>query len=435
MLTRLRLRRPGFVFVTAAATLAGAVFALPPANASVTYEQILAAPDDEQLNLIYARQQVASGRLQQAAAALERLLLQRPNWDSVRLFYGIVLYRLDDLEGAKRELELLEGRGLTPVQEADRGRYLKRAVNKSKSLRITSRYSIGGRYDTNPGRVSDAVAASTSTDSDDDFAFAATSRFRLEADLNNGRRDYFFLQTNGHLREFFDIDRADLISSRARGGVKLHHENGSFTPFGTYSSIWLQGENLRRSYGGGLDAAWSLNSQVSLLVKAQGIYEDYDTTSYSTIGDMRDGWKVGGGFKFRWRPSDSVTIYAGADYYSKDAESDGFSYDSGKVSASARKLLGMGRYLTFAASYTHKEYEEPDTFYSDTITREDDIFRVRAAAGAPLSTLFSGAELPAFMGSIVAQIGGTYHVQNSSIEELDIENFSVDVTLIKRFAF
>ena len=83
-----------------------------PAFAEITYEQILAAPDDVQLNLDYARQEVASGRLQQAAAALERLLLNRPNWDAVRLFYGIVLYRLNDLEGTKRELRLLEGRDL-----------------------------------------------------------------------------------------------------------------------------------------------------------------------------------------------------------------------------------------------------------------------------------------------------------------------------------
>ena len=435
MLNWLRNARSEFANVTIASTLVGALLVGSSARAEVTYEQILDAPDDVQLNLTYARQEVASGRLQQAAAALERLLLQRPNWDSVRLFYGIVLYRLDDLAGAKRELEILEGRELTPSQEADRIRYLARATHKSKSVRVTGRYSIGGRYDTNPGRVSDAVAASTGADSDDDFAFAATSRFRLEADLNNGRGDYFFVQTNGHLREFIDIGRADLITGRARSGFRLHHEDGSFTPYVTYSSLWLQGENLRNGYGGGLDASWTLNSQVTLLLNAHGTYEDYDTTSYSTIGDMRDGWKYGGGFKFRWRPSDSLTFYAGATFNNKDAQSDGFSYDSAKVSASARKLLGMGRYLTFATSFTRTEYEQPDFFYSNTITREDDIFRVRAAAGAPLSTIFSGVELPPHLGSIVAQVGGTYHNQESSIEALDINNFSVDVTLTKRISF
>ncbi len=438
MLNQLRCIRAERALFTlfASATLTAAMLVTSPARAApVTYEQILAAPDDAQLNLTYARQQVATGRLQQAAAALERLLLQRPNWDSVRLFYGIVLYRLDDLSGAIRELEILEGRGLNPDQEADRVKYLARAVKKSQPLRITSRFSLGGRYDTNPGRVSDAVTASTGADSDSDFAFAARSRFRIEADLNNGRRDYLFVQTNGHLREFFDIDRADLIHSRARAGAKLHFQDGSITPYGSYSSVWLQQERFRTSFGGGLDASWTLNSQVTLMLNAESIYQDYETTSYSAVGDLRDGWKYGGGFKFRWRPSDSMTVYAGADFKTKEAESDGFSYDSGKLSLAAQKLLGMGRYVTMAASFARTEYDQPDTFYSNTITREDDVFRVRASTGAPLSTILAGIDLPDQLGGIVAQVGATYHQQNSSIEDLDIDNFSVDLMFIKRTTF
>ena len=90
----IRIKR--FAFAASVAVSTG--FLAPmTAQAEITYEQILAAPDDSKLNLAYARQ----------AAALERLLLARPNWDSVRLFYGFVLYRLDDMTGAKRELRAL----------------------------------------------------------------------------------------------------------------------------------------------------------------------------------------------------------------------------------------------------------------------------------------------------------------------------------------
>ena len=89
-------------------TIGGFGIAAPVYSAeTIAFEEILAAPNDLQLNLDYARQEVKSGRLQQAAAALERLLLIKPNWDSVRLFYGVVLYRLDDMGGAIRELSLL----------------------------------------------------------------------------------------------------------------------------------------------------------------------------------------------------------------------------------------------------------------------------------------------------------------------------------------
>ena len=111
------------VAVVAAAGIASMTMS-PSAQAQVTYQQILANPDDLKLNLEYARQAVASGRLQEAASALERLLLHRPNWDAVRLFYALVLYRLGNLDGSKRELEKLEGRGLSAKQEADRVKYL-----------------------------------------------------------------------------------------------------------------------------------------------------------------------------------------------------------------------------------------------------------------------------------------------------------------------
>jgi len=79
--------RPGLLLV--ALVLISGTAGIRTASAEISYQQILDAPDDLRLNLQYARQEVKSGRLQQAAAALERLLLQRPNWDSLRLFYGI----------------------------------------------------------------------------------------------------------------------------------------------------------------------------------------------------------------------------------------------------------------------------------------------------------------------------------------------------------
>lgn len=403
--------------------------------AAITFEQVLAAPDDAKLNLAYARQQVASGRLQQAAAALERLLIMQPNWDSVRLFYGLVLYRLGDLVGAKRELEILEGRGLSPQQEANRKKYLALATKRGKGLRITSRYTIGGRYDTNPGRVSDAVAAATIASKDDDFAFSGSSRLRVEADLKNGRGDYLFFQSNGLLRDYFDVDRADRANSRLRVGAKLNFDRINLTPYLQYGSSWLQYDKFQEGYGGGLDVNWTLSSQVTLRLQGQAIEENYLTAAGSTIGGRRDGVRYSGGARISWRPSDSLVLWTGVTYRTKDAKDDGFSYESGTLSVGARKLLGKGRYLTLGAVATRIEYDQPDNFYSNTVTRRDDRLRLRAAAGAPLSTLLADVELPSAIADIVAQVSATYHHQNSSINQLDIDNFGFDLTFTKRFSF
>ncbi|MEP2557102.1 MAG: surface lipoprotein assembly modifier [Rhizobiaceae bacterium] len=401
----------------------------------ITYQQILAAPDDSKLNLTYARQEVASGRLEQAAAALERLLLARPNWDSVRLFYGFVLYRLDDMIGAKREFEVLEGRGLSPSQEASRVKYLALATQKGKPLRFSGRLSIGGRYDSNPGRVSDVVAAANVASEDEDYAVSASGSLRVEADLKNGRGDLLFFQANGLMRDYFKVGRADFGATRARIGAKLHGHKVSFSPYVEYGTRHLQGEQLRENAGGGLDVALTLSSQVALLIRGQARYEDYQITSYSTIGSRRDGWRYSANGRLRWRPSDSLILSAGATYRSKDARDGGFSYDAGSFKVSARKLLGMGRYVSVSATASRIEFDRPDNFYSNTITRKDDRLRLRAVAGAPLSTLFPETGLPSQIADIVAQVGATYDNQNSTINRLDIDNFSVDLIFTKRFSF
>ena len=407
-----------------------------PAFAEITYEQILAAPDDVQLNLDYARQEVASGRLQQAAAALERLLLNRPNWDAVRLFYGIVLYRLNDLEGTKRELRLLEGRDLSPEQEADRARYLARAEQKSKAFRIMGRISIGGRYDTNPGRVSNSLTATIGPGFDDDhFAFTAGSRFRIEADLNNGRGDYLFFQSRSNLSEFFEVDRADHLVGRAQAGVKLHGARGTFAPYVSYAASFVEHESFRQDHGVGFDAALSLSSQVSLILKGEASRESYENNSLFTAGSQRNGDRIEGSVGLKIRPTDSLTLLVQGHWADKDARNDGFSYDAKRASAAAYKLFGMGRYLTASVSYTRTEYEQPDGFYTINTTREDDLLRFRVATGAPLGTLFSSLDLPDGISSIVAQAGVSYYTQDSNISQLDIDNWSYDLMLSKSYAY
>src|SRR5262245_17466219 len=71
---------------------------LARADQATSFDQVLTAPDDPQINLSFATQEADDGHLLNAAAALERLLLAHPNAHSVRLFYAVVLYRLNDLQ-------------------------------------------------------------------------------------------------------------------------------------------------------------------------------------------------------------------------------------------------------------------------------------------------------------------------------------------------
>ena len=428
----------GKIGLIAMIAIGGQIIAAPVAQAEqITFQEILDSPDNLQLNLDYARQEVASGRLQQAASALERLVLVQPNWDEARLFYGIVLYRLDDLKGAQRELEILEGRGLSPSQESDRRRYLALSVKQSDPLRITGRITAGGRWDSNPGRVADATAAAAIASRDADEALTGSSQFRLERDIDGAQGSYIFFQGNGYINEYFNVDRADFIATRAKTGITFLGPDFEVSTYALYGRSWLQHETFRQQYGAGVDVRWGLSSTVELLVNGRGVYENYQATSFSTVGNNRDGWRKSVDAGFQFRPSDSQTFRLTGGFARKDADFNGYSYDQSRIDFKSLTLFGAGRYLSLGATYKRTQYDAPDNFYSFTTARDDDYFRGRAAVGAPLETLFRKAdfELPEAIADIVAQVGVTYSRQDSSIPSLDISNWSADIMFTKRYSF
>ncbi|PIR16363.1 MAG: hypothetical protein COV48_09870, partial [Elusimicrobia bacterium CG11_big_fil_rev_8_21_14_0_20_64_6] len=81
----------------------------------ISFEKILAAPGDLDLNERFAREQINRGDLRGAATTLERILILAPNRDRTRLLYAAVLYRLDALQDAERELRIVLGR-LAPAE-------------------------------------------------------------------------------------------------------------------------------------------------------------------------------------------------------------------------------------------------------------------------------------------------------------------------------
>ena len=71
----------------------------------VTYEQILADPDNLSLNMRYAQTQIRNGDIKGASGTLERMMILMPDNMNIKLLYAAVLYRLDDIPEAKTVLD------------------------------------------------------------------------------------------------------------------------------------------------------------------------------------------------------------------------------------------------------------------------------------------------------------------------------------------
>ncbi len=410
----------------------------------ILYAQILNQPDNLELNLAFAKQEIDAGRLEQGAAALERLLLVEPNWDTVRLYYAMVLYRLNDLAGAERELLILRGRPLSAAHEAEVARYLALVQTGQNDLRFMAQFSVGASVADNPAFASSSafgltggVLAPITTQRNTDAAITSSVRLRGEYSLGTGTGDNLFADMQGWLNKQFDVDEADYLTGSVRAGGTFYLGDMSLTPSGTYNAYVLDDDFYVQSYGGGLRSQVTINPMLTVFGEGKGVWQDFQSTTLSPIGGARDGWLFTAGGGITLRPAEWHTISAEAYYLNKSADNDAFSYEGARLTIRDMILMSLGQYQTAEETVWFIDYEDPDVRVSPTIVREDERYRARLAYGLPLSTAFGffGTTLPDAVGSVNFQVGGQYYAQDSNLPNFESDNWSGDVSFTKRVDF
>jgi len=430
------LRRPVKFLACAVLT----TFLVAPAAAeNVSYDDILANPDDVKLSYLYAQQQVIKGDLEQASAALERVLLLQPNWDTARLFYAAVLFRMDDMLGSKRELELLLERPLNPAQEREVKKYLALTTARAKRTRLTARITGGFKVDSNPDLTTsssnDLNGNVLDTNSRVDGAFLAGSRIRLEHTIPNGTGSFGFVELHSNLNEQFSVSEADSINTRMRAGASLFHDDLQVTPYAVGAVLALQGDLYRTEYGGGVASRYVITPQLSVFGGVEGIFQNYSVVSEDSVGSARNGWlsEASGGVTYRSSEKNRITTRIKG--YLKDARNDSYSYEAIELMVRDVLLLGRGQYLSGTASYRWTNYDQPDPTYSATVTRKDRIFKARIAYGLPLGTFFERFNVTTSdaVADVNFQVGVNYLNWESNIPNFNANSVSADILFTKNF--
>ena len=175
-------------------------------GAHVSFEEVLKNPDDVELNFQFAKQQVAENDMLGAASTLERILIANPKLDQIRLFYLVVLFRLDNMTGAQQEIEILKTRSLTGDLQAELKRYEKEIKKRKRSTHLSISESVGMGLNTNRNASSSSKKnyfANTLIDVSPD---SRAKRLNLSCSAN------FVLAENKSQRQVVDVhlERANL---------------------------------------------------------------------------------------------------------------------------------------------------------------------------------------------------------------------------------
>jgi len=409
----------------------------------VTYEDILKDPDNIELNARYAQDQIAKGELLSAAATLERILLVNPNLADVRLLYAVVLYRLDSLTEAEKELNALKTVTLPPAIREQVTAYEKKIKQRKRRTHLGLRQSVGWGYDTNRNAapsskiqlVNDVAQDLTgSNNRRADTHFLNVSSLDVSHDLGFQAGHSVFANFTYFLQEQTNVNSLDLGSFQYELGGTYKSRWFDFTPSFVASHIFLSSENFLRTQGG------NFLFERDLTKKLKGFYnfrlerQDYlniseNTNSYDNKGpEFSHAW----GASYMIIPTMRWTTAIG--YADKKAKQHYNAYDRLSLNNTHTWVLPKGQFLINAFNVNFDDYASAETSVAGK-NRHDKAMRYRVTYGVPLGTVFFDKLLPKPLKDIVFTASYEFYRSLSNITNYSYTNNKFQGILSKRLEF
>ncbi len=468
-------KRPGFLIGAAAlaALTAGSALAQEPEEAAreavdrdlteaqrdlerdryraapIPFAQVLSAPENVQLNIDYARQQIAAGDLKEAGATLERVLLLNPTLYDVRVLYGLVLYRLGLYDRARYELELaLESGELPAPLAAEAETYLGRIKYEQRPTRGSLTVTTGVDYESNRNQspssgqvlfslpLSPTQYVTTTLNANpkiDDFAYILSAQGRLQHDLGTQEGSLLHADAGFYHSDKTEVDSLDLNAATLALGGTWYSGNWSVTPRLRGGFYWLDGDDYLATYGGEIEVAYRWDPQLATYVNFRGEEEDFRDTGDFGAASERSGRRLTGRAGVAWRFSSTQKLTVEGMVADKKGETAYESYDRYGVYAQHSWLLGRGAFSLLGFWAENSSYDGPDFFITPAITRDEWLYRGRVTLGAPVS--FFAPELPEAVKDINLIVQYEYETVDSNILNFDYKTHKAAFLISKRIAF
>ena len=409
----------------------------------VTYQDILQDPDNVDLNIRYAKEQIARDEYQEAAATLERILLIRPNLADVRILYAAVLYRSSNWDGALKEIGILRGMTLTSKIKAEADYYERNIKLKKKRTHFDLRESVGWGYDTNRNAAPHSKAQLVDnkwTENPASDARRADTNFLNVTDLNV-THDLGFKEGHSvfgsftyYLQEQTNVHSLDLGSFQYEVGGTYKNKYVNFTPSFVASNIYLSSQSFLRTQGGNFFFDHDFTSKLNGFFNVRAERQDYMNISENDTATERKGPE----FDYAWGASywllPTMKWTSSLGYGDKYAKEDYNAFNRFSINNTHTWFLKKQQFLINTFNYYADDYEGPELAVAGR-DRHDNIIRYRVTYGAPLTTLLIGKLLPKPFKDIL--FTGTYEYYHalSNITNYTYGNNKFQCLLSKRWEF
>lgn len=409
----------------------------------VTYEDILKDPDNINLNFRYAQNQIANGELLGASATLERILLVNPNLADVRLLYAVVLYRLDSLNEAQKELDLLKSVPLPAKIRNEVNQYQKRIKFRKKRTRFGVRESLGWGYDTNRNAAPHSkqlLAFNTALDAQGsnvqrgDTHFTNITTVDVNHDLGFQAGHSVFASFTYFLQRQTKVHSLNLGSFQYEVGGTYKSKYFNFTPSFFASHIFLSDQSFLRSQGGNFLFDRDINKKLNVFYNFRIERQDYMNISENNTATDRKGPQIDNlwGVNYTIIPTMRWTSCIG--YSHKFAKQTLNAYDRISLNNTHTWIWPKGQFVINTLNAYFDNYDSPDFSVANRI-RHDKSVRYRFTYGAPLETLLIGKIFPKPFKDIVFTFSYEYYHALSNITNYTYTNNKMEGLFTKRFEF
>ena len=409
----------------------------------VTYQDILKDPDNVDLNIRYAKDQIARDEYHEAAATLERVLLIRPNLADVRILYAAVLYRSSNWDGALKEIGILRGMTLTSKIKAEADYYEKNIKLKKKRTHFNLRESVGWGYDTNRNAaphsksqlVNDIMTANPASDRRRaDTNFLNVTDVNVTHDLGFKEGHSVFGAFTYYLQNQTNVNSLDLGSFQYEFGGTYKNKYVNFTPSFVASNIYLSSQSFLRTQGGNFLFDHDFTKKLNGFFNFRAERQDYMNISENNTTTDRKGPE----FDYAWGASywllPTMKWASSLGFGDKYAKQDYNASDRFSINNTHTWFLKKQQFLINTVNFYFDDYESPEFSVSGR-HRHDKTLRYRITYGAPLTTLLIGKVLPKPFKDILFTATYEYYHALSNITNYTYGDNKFQCLLSKRWEF